>query len=225
MPPRSLLFSIVFLGAAFAASAGVIEYQVNVNTGGIFGTAGSLDFQFNPGPLVSQSASVQILNFSSDGALVGGPSLTGDINGGPFPATVTFDNGAGFNDYFEAFTFGSTLSFDVSLYGPALSSPNGTSTSGSAFAFSMFSDGAGTIPVLTSNLTDGFAFTVVVNLDGTTNVTNSSAQTTMIPATGAIPEPGTFSHVALAIGFWIAFRFRLQRRRHVAFFETARRKQ
>ena len=48
----------------------------------------------------------------------------------------------------------------------ALSTPDGVSTSGSAFAFSMFSDPAGTIPALTTDTTDGFALTVGVNLDG-----------------------------------------------------------
>jgi len=126
---------------------------------------------FNPGPLVTQSASLQILNFTSDGTLAGSPTLTGDV-AGALPATLTFDNGTGLNDYFEGFTYGSTLSFQVSLYGPALSSPDGTSTSGSTFAFSMFSDAAGTIPALTTDTIDGFAFTVDVNLDGTTTVTN-----------------------------------------------------
>jgi hypothetical protein len=120
--------------------------------------------------------------------LAGSPTLTGDV-AGALPGTVTFDNGTAFNDYFEGFTYSSTLSFQVSLYGPALSSPDGTSTSGSAFAFSMFSDAAGTIPALTTDTTDGFAFTTDVNLDGTTAVTNSSAQTTVVPITPAVPEP------------------------------------
>ncbi len=127
---------------------------------------------------------------------------------GALPGTVTFDNGTAFNDYFEGFTYGSTLSFQVSLYGPALSSPDGVSTSGSAFAFSMFSDPAGTMPALTTDTTDGFAFTVDVNLDGTTTVTNFSAQTTVVPVTPAVPEPGTLPLMAAGIGLWLAFRLR-----------------
>ena len=204
-------FIAAFLCFASMASAAPITYDVTVDTSSITGTAGSLDFQFNPGPLVTQSASLRILNFTSDGALAGSPALTGDV-AGALPATLAFDNGTGFNDYFEGFTFGSTLSFQVSLFGPALSSPDGTSTSGSAFAFSMFSDAAGTIPALTTDTTDGFAFTVDVNLDGTTPVTNSSAQTIVVPVTPAVPEPGTLPLTASAIGFWLALRFRLRRR-------------
>jgi hypothetical protein len=121
------------------ASAAPITYDVTVNTASISGTVGSLDFEFNPGPNVTQAADLQILNFASDGTLAGGPTLTGDV-AGTLPATLTFDNGTVFNDYFEGFTYGSALSFQVSLYGPALSSPNGTATSGSTFAFSMYSD-------------------------------------------------------------------------------------
>ena len=158
-----------------------------VNSSSISGTAGSLDFNFNPGPLVTQAASLQILNFASDGSLAGGPALTGDV-AGTLPATLAFDNGTGFNDYFEGFTFGSVLSFQLSFYGPALSAPDGVSTSGSTFAFSMFSDAAGTVPVLTTDLTYGSAVTVDVNLDGTTTVTNASLETGFGPGS-AVPEP------------------------------------
>ena len=69
--------------------------------------------------------------------------------------------------------------------------------SGSVFAFSMFSDPAGIMPVLTSDTTDGFAFTIDVNLDGSTTVNDFSSQAT-VGAAGAgqpssTPEPGSAS--------------------------------
>jgi hypothetical protein len=94
------LFIATFLCFASMASAAPITYDPTVNTSSISGTAGSLDFNFNPGPLVTQSASVQILSFASDGTLAGSPMLTGDASGA-LPATLTFDNGTAFNDYFE----------------------------------------------------------------------------------------------------------------------------
>jgi hypothetical protein len=202
------LFFSVLLGWASIASAGPITYDVTVDASSISGTAGALDFQFNPGPLESQAASLQVLNFTSDGTLAGSPVLTGDV-AGALPATLTFDNGTAFNDNFEGLTYGSTLSFQVSLDGPALSSPDGTSTSSSTFAFSMFSDAAGTIPTLTTNSAAGFAFTIDANLDGTTTVTNFSAQTTAVPATiPAIPEPGSLSLMAAGLGIWLVLRRR-----------------
>jgi hypothetical protein len=135
---------------------------------------------------------------------------------GQLPATLTFDNGAGFNDYFDNYTFGTAISFDVSLYGPALSAPDGVSTSGSTFAFSMFSDAAGTIPALTSDTTDGFAFAVGVNLDGTTTVTNSSGQTTVTQqAPSSAPEPGSLALLGTAVALFGTLRFRQRRRRRV----------
>ncbi len=187
---RRVLFGALVLCFAGLAPAGPVTYDVTVNTSSIAGTAGSLDFNFNPGPLVTQAASLQILNFSSDGSLSGSPTLSGDV-GGALPGALLFDNRTAFNDYFEGFVFGSTISFNVRLYGPALSSPDGVSTSGSAFAFSMFSDVAGTKPVLTSDTADGFAFTVDVNLNGSTTVTNFSSQTSVRPISSAVPEPGS----------------------------------
>jgi len=192
---RHLSFFIAaFLGASVAL-AGPITYNVTVDTSSISGTAGALDFNFNPGPLATQAASLQILNFTSDGTLAScaansqGFCPTGDVTG-TLPGTLTFGNGAAFNDYFDGFTFGSAISFGVSLLGPALSSPDGVSTSGSTFAFSMFSDAAGTMPVLTTDTTNGFAFTVDVNLDGSTAVNSSSNQTTVTPEASSTPEPG-----------------------------------
>src|SRR5580658_8609026 len=113
---RLILLAIL---AASLASAGPITYNVTVNTSSIAGTAGSLDFNFDPGPLVTQFAQLQILGFTSDGMLAGAcPCITGDVSG-QLPSTLTFDNGTPFNDYFDDFTYGSTISFAVSLYGPA----------------------------------------------------------------------------------------------------------
>jgi hypothetical protein len=210
---HSLWFSILFLCAASAASANPITYDVLVNTSSISGTAGSLDFNFNPGPLVTQAADLQVLAFSSNGTLescasnVQGFCNTGDVTG-TLPGTLTFDNGTGFNDYFTGFTFGTTLSFDVSLYGPALSAPNGTATSGSTFAFSIFSDAAGTIPVLTTDTGDGFAFTVGVNLDGSTTLTSFSSQTTVTPQVTSAPEPNSFAPLGAALACLVVLRLR-----------------
>ncbi|MGZ8217239.1 NF038129 family PEP-CTERM protein [Methylomagnum sp.] len=179
-----LLFAAL-LGFASLASANMVSYQVSVDTSSLSGD-GSLDFQFNPGALDSQSATLQILNFSTDGALLPGPALSGNVSGN-LPTTLTFDNGGAFNDYFQGITYGSTLSFQVDLSGPAVDAPDGVATSGSAFAFSLFSDTAGTVPALTTDLTNGSALTVDLGLNGATSVTNFSDATTV----AAVPIPAT----------------------------------
>jgi hypothetical protein len=200
--------SFVALTFAFASSAKAsATYIVTVDTSSILGTAGSLDFNFDPGPNTAQDASLQILDFTTDGTPAGSPELTGDVNG-TLPGAITFDNQTAFNDYFEDFTFGTTVTFEVYLYGPALDSPDGVSTSGSVFAFSMFSDAAGTAPVLTSDTTYGTAFTIDVNLDGTTSVTNNSPETSI----AAVPEPGSFALVSAAIVMYTVHRLRRRSR-------------
>lgn len=179
----TVLLGLMLSVFASAAVSNPITYTETINTSSISGTTGSFYFQFNPGPSVAQSASLQIMNFLSDGAPVGSPVITGDVSGA-LPATITFDNGTGFNDYFQGFTFGSTLSFLISLSGPALTSPDGVSTSGSTFAFSMFSDVAGTKPTLTSDTINGFADVITVNLDG------STTRTSYLPV-NPVPEPST----------------------------------
>src|SRR5580704_14474617 len=88
----STRFWFLFVLCAATAMANVITYDVTVNTSSISGTTGSLDFNFNPGSLVTQSASLQILSFTSNGTLAGSPELTGDASGA-LPGTLTFDNG------------------------------------------------------------------------------------------------------------------------------------
>ena len=203
MLQRISLIAAFCFALASSAPADVITYMITVNTASQLGDAGSLDLQFNPGGLLSQAADLSILNFSTDGSL-GGPVLTGDASGA-LPGTVLFDNGSSFNDYFTGFTYGTTLTFDVLLSGPALRSPDGVSTSGSTFAFSMFSDAAGSVPVLTTDTTDGFAVTVNVNLDGSTTLTNSSTETGI----SVVPEPATLPLFSIALAALAGFvRFR-----------------
>ena len=199
----SFLFIALLAVATTVAYAGPITYNVTFDTSTISGSTGSLDFNFNPGPLSAQAASLQILSFTSDGTLAGSPSLIGNVTG-TLPGTLTFDNGSGFNDYFQEFTYGTTIAFSVSLFGPALAAPDGLAASGSTFAFSMFSDPAGTNPALTSDIAEGFAYRVDVNLDGSTTASNFTPASTT-------PEPASVLLVGmpLALGFarrWLPIR-------------------
>ena len=197
MRKTGMLIIALLLGAVGSAFADGVTYDVTVDTSSISGTSGSLDFQFDSGPFTSQAASLQILGFTTDGTL-GASVLTGDVTGN-LPGTVLFDNGTSYNDYFTGFTYGTTLSFSVNLFGPAVDAPDGVSTSGSVFAFSMFSDAAGSVPVLTSDQVNGFALVTDINLDGSTTLANNSAQTTATQEGGSVPTPEP-SSLALMLG-------------------------
>ncbi|MBV8731069.1 MAG: NF038129 family PEP-CTERM protein [Acidobacteriia bacterium] len=171
---------ILFLAAGTALRADVIV-QFNANTSSINGTLGSLDFQFNPGA-DSQAATVGISNFVTDGSFGGTQMDTGGVTGGPITTPIVITNSGLDNEDFETFRFGNVLKFNVDFGGPAVTAPNGTSLSTSVFAFSMFSDAAGTIPVLTSD-PNGVAASVAVNLDG-------SLTASVISSAVSIPEPG-----------------------------------
>ncbi|HMJ63463.1 MAG TPA: NF038129 family PEP-CTERM protein, partial [Bryobacteraceae bacterium] len=142
--------------AAASALAAPMSYLVTVNTSAINGTSGFLDFDFAPGNQ-SQSAFVTIGNFSPGASLVGAPQISGGVSGS-LPGNLTLANSTQFNDYFQKVTYGPSLSFLLSFAGPALSAPDGSSTSGSTFAFAMF-DQTGTNPLLTSD-PNGNAFIV-----------------------------------------------------------------
>ncbi len=195
----------LLLGVAGAVQADAV-YQVSVNTSSLSGTTGSLDFQFNFGTGETQAASVTISNFT--GGTNGGATSTGQASGGPFPAAVTIGSGypsSGYNDYFETYTYGSTLKFSLDFSGPAVTAPDGVSSGNSEFYFSMFSDPNGITPAPGTDM-NGVAGTVVINPDGSSTTTNVS------PNLSFSPEPGS---LWLTLGAGFAFGAVFLRRRAI----------
>ena len=60
-PLRSMLIVGLISGSAFSASGRANTYSAAVDTSSVTGTPGSLDFNFNPGGLTAQAASVETL--------------------------------------------------------------------------------------------------------------------------------------------------------------------
>jgi hypothetical protein len=161
----------VILGVAACAAVsstradGATAYLVTVDTTSVTGTSGFLDLQFNPGNITTQSATARVTNFSIDGgSLTGVPSIVGDVSGS-LPAPATFINGPGLNDYFHSLNYGVKYSFVLLLSGPAIDSPDHISTAGSTFCLAMYDTALN--PILT-NQANGCAWTVDINLDGST---------------------------------------------------------
>jgi hypothetical protein len=190
------VFSLFFY--TVPATADVI-YFVTVDTTAIGGTAGNIDFQFNPGGPSTQAAFASISLFSSSGGtLTGAPSTIGDVTG-TLPANVTIANTSTLNDYFQPFTFGTSFQFQLLLGGPAINSPNGTSTSGSSFALSLLNS-LGDAAFLTTD-PNGFAGIANVALNGHVSTTvfpsnaNGGPPVVTFTTTSVVPEPSTFSFI------------------------------
>jgi hypothetical protein len=173
---------------------------VAVNTSSISGTNGSIDFQFNAGNRETQAATVTLSGLS--GGTLGSESNTGAVTGGPLPSAVTIGTGTAYNDLFETFKYGSTLTFTLDFSGPAVNAPNGLSTGNSEFFFSMFSDADGYDPVLTSD-PNGVAANVTVNPSG------SITAAAVSPQAAFVPEPGSFALMGSALALLIGTRKRL----------------
>jgi hypothetical protein len=185
------VFSLLFCAAPVE---GAIVYQVTVNTLAVNGQSGHLNFQFNPG-FDSQAASAAVSGFSITGGMSSGaPTLTGDVTG-TLPGTVTFNNSTAFNDYFHPFDFGTSMQFTLTIYGPAVDAPNGTSASGSTFGIGLW-DAAGTSPILTTD-PNGFAATVDLLLNGTAAITlyPESGTDPSVVSFSEVPEPATYAGV------------------------------
>ena len=193
----AVLIALPMFGLFGTAPASADMYQVTVNTSSLAGGSGNLDFQFNPGPGTTPAATALVSNFSSDGSLIPPAALTGDASGS-LPGTLTLDNGTAFNDYFQPFTFGTTITFDVTLSGGV----DVSDTTGSSFAFSLY-DAGGVTPLLTTD-PSGSVLTVNLNTDGSTTLLRFPATpgelTTVGPLQAAVPEPSTLTLALLGLG-------------------------
>ena len=200
--------ALVFLGA-ISAEAATIVYSVNLDTSSVSGTAGFLDLQFNPGNNTSVAATAEIIGFSPDGgSLSGAPSVSGDVTGS-LPGTVTFMNDMALNELFQGFNFGSSVTFQVILSGPAVGVPNAGATAGSIFGVGLYDNTQASILTDQGGAT-GFSGELFLNTDGTVTPTpfpsapGVGSVTTFAPV--VVPEPGTM--VLLAAGLMGLLRFR-----------------
>lgn len=192
------LLALCALALPGATSAAPITYNVTVDTSSIpSNTAGSLDFQFNPGGPTAQSATATVSSFNSVGGTVGTEITRYGGASGLLPGTVTIANSSQVpdgNELQQGFTFGSSLSFQVTFSGDALDNPT-NQPDFSTFAFFLL-DGNSNIL-----LTDGASplFTIDVNPDGTTAVTNNStgdppfAEIAAVEEAAAVPEPASIA--------------------------------
>lgn len=204
---RTALYSLLLLVAsAGAASAGTITFSFLVDTSGIAAlspTGGWMDFQFNQFNAftsLSANATIDGLDFSGD-FILGGTELESTGVAGTVPGPITIPNDQDPANYFtqEIGSWGSSVSFAVTLSGPAVGAP---ATDGSGFYVYLLDPGFNQIvtpPTLTGEILN-----VTIDPSGaatptTTTFTGGSSE--------VVPEPSTAMLLLPALGL-LAFRLR-----------------
>src|SRR5437762_206208 len=106
---RKALLCLTFVAAfVFAVQAHASPIQITVNTAGAVGDA-SLIFDLIDGDGILTTSLVKIYDFSTDGALVDGPTVDGDVTG-TLPGTLlnplVIGDSTFFNEYLQSITLG-----------------------------------------------------------------------------------------------------------------------
>jgi PEP-CTERM motif len=215
---RATLFvlplTLGFASLPTPAPAGMVGYTVTVDTTGLFGLPGNLETQLSAATApVTPSVTATIDNVATDGVF-GATSTTGDVTGAFNSTPLVLDNASvtpypGFSDFAQAFTYGTSLSFNLTLSGSDIGSAN---SSGTVFVF-ILEDANYT--GLNNGPLVGEAFDIYVNPDGSVNVTPNQPTTSPVPGYDptnpggpvvtigpqiATPEPAS----ALLLGFGAA---------------------
>jgi hypothetical protein len=207
-PQPIFCFAVALVCAAVPQWASAdVTYFVTADTSSLLGQNGYLDLQFEPGPVGTNPANAVVTQFTTNGALSGPASLTGDVTG-QLPATLSFDNQTVFNDYFQTVQFGTEEKFAVTLDGP-----NPTGGGPSAFNIAFYASN-GSTPLLTVS-PDGEVGQIVINSDGsTTPVAYAAAAgagsvlSVNLVQSETVPEPAHLGWVGAAVGGVVALRIR-----------------
>ncbi|HZW34638.1 MAG TPA: NF038129 family PEP-CTERM protein [Isosphaeraceae bacterium] len=184
---------LVIAAAAWgpAALAGSIAYDVTVDTSSLAGTTGGIEFTLIAGNTPAPLDTATITAFTPQAGLVPPPTTSGDVSG-DLSGRMSMDNQAP-SLYFETLTYGSTLSFQVTLSSTA-GSPSSADT---LFAFYLF-DSAGN-PVSGPNSPSGEILDInIQGPSGTfdTPVTYPPPAITLI----SVPEPSSVVLLGLGAG-------------------------
>ncbi len=182
---NTAMFFCFALICSSQAWAGLIGFNVGVNTTAIAGQSGFVDFTFLSGGAAAPAATATVTNFARVGGTLGAATLTGNATGA-LPGTLTLGNAGAFNDIFQAVTFGTQYSFQALVNTPV---PNGSNV-GSRLSISLYA-ADGVTPLLTVD-PGGAVAAIDVNSAGVGTFTAfaSSVAGGAPVATGtAIPEP------------------------------------
>ena len=186
------LFSFAAAAALFAAVASTQAQadtlvSVSIDTSSLSGQNGGIYFQFDPG-LNADPASISIADFSmaAPGALDPASLLNfsdGGVSGSLDSNNLTIANSFALNDYGEALTFGSGITFLVDLSIPAVL----TGDSGSGLVIQVTGSDLLT-PLLTAD-PSGNLVTMSYDTTGALSVLSTNPETAQV-SVATTPEPG-----------------------------------
>ena len=213
--------------AAFSlasASRADQTYHVNFDTSSLPTGAGpySIDFQlFDGGDLSNNTASITNFSFGTGSAPANDASVggTGTFSGGIVAGAVNLADDFTSNEFYETFTPGNNLSFDVTL---STNVDSGPTSSPDEFTFSILDSASAPIPTLDPLGADTLA---VVEISDTPTVTTfptdpsrtlSDGITTLAigapTVTNPVPEASSFASLGLLLVGLGAFAVRRTRR-------------
>jgi hypothetical protein len=200
----SICLAAASLGLTAPARADLL-FQVQVDTTAIMNTPGYFDLQFNPASVGATAATATITNFVTDGMFLSDPNNTtdGDVTGS-LASTLTINNTDTLNDLLQAINYGTTISFNLDISGPATTTPDPNNL-GSAFALSLYDSNFN--PLLTTD-PNGSVATILLNPDTTITTQTFPASAGSGPAatvqffgSTTVPEPSSIviGGIALAM--------------------------
>jgi hypothetical protein len=195
-----------------------LMFNVNLDTTPLVGNAAgpfSLDFQLiSGGGGGTNTAIVSHFNFGG-GSASGSPTLIGGASG-DLLGTVTLMDSTFFNEFFQPFIAGHSLSFDVNLTTQVAPGPTPD-----AFSFAILDSSGFEIP--TTSFSDALVLADISSLNppiqtfaGDSSAPGGIALSAPTITSGqvTVPEPGTLLLLLMGLGGWALAPWRLRGRPH-----------
>ena len=201
--PTRILLTAALLAAVSSvpAIADSVTFQYTVDTTSQSGSYGYVDFQLNVGSSATAAQPVFANVFDFSGAVPNPSDGNNDETGtatGSLPDSLSFAAAPGFNDYFEGITFGTEVSFYVTLDGSGVSlTGNGADATDATFGVFFYDSTINTL--FTVDPDTGAAGEVDIQANGVPVTTGD-----LTP----VPEPASLNYLLCAIvaGLFMALR-------------------
>jgi hypothetical protein len=181
--------ALIFGAVTFAAQADVFDVTISDT---LLGQSGYIAFDLIAGSPVPNNT-VTVTNFATDGTL-GSVTPSGSVTGSLIPGPLTLTDSSFFNEWLQAITYGTSMSFQFTT-------TDNFVPSGIPDNFSFYFLDSNQIPYPTSDTVADSLFSLDLNGPGSPPqvFTAAVAQVQVTPAT-PIPEPSLLSLTGVLLG-------------------------